>query len=106
MSCFERVDRTQRRPLSSRHRPHAIPPTNPRLRRQTHGGLEGTERGLHLIARQLRDIAVLDDPDEQRARFRVLVDDTEAPSARVARRSRPHGTVAERPRQPYGRAKQ
>ena len=66
MSFFERVDRTQRRPLSSRHRPHAIPPTNPRLRRQTHGGLEGTEHGLHLIARQLRDIAVLDDPDEQR----------------------------------------
>ena len=26
----------QRRPLSSRHRPHAIPPTNPRLRRPTY----------------------------------------------------------------------
>ena len=47
-------------------------------------GLEGTEGGLHLTARRLRDIAVLDDPDEQRARFRALVGDTDAPSARVA----------------------
>ena len=47
-------------------------------------GLDGTAGGLHLTARRLRDIAVLDDHDEQRARFRDLVGDTEAPSIRVA----------------------
>ena len=47
-------------------------------------GLEGTEGGLHLTARRLRAIAVLDDHDEQRARFRALVGDTVAPSVRVA----------------------
>ena len=47
-------------------------------------GLHGTEGGLHLTARRLRDIAVLDDHDEQRARFRELVGDTVAPSVRVA----------------------
>ena len=47
-------------------------------------GLDGTEGGLHLTARRLRDIAVLDDHDEQRARFRDLVGDTVAPAVRVA----------------------
>ena len=47
-------------------------------------GLHGTEGGLHLTARRLRAIAVLDDPDEQRARFRALVGDTVAPAVRVA----------------------
>ena len=46
--------------------------------------LDGTEGCLHLTARRLRGIAVLDDPDEQRARFRDLVGDTVAPSYRVA----------------------
>ena len=46
-------------------------------------GLDGTEGSLHLTARRLRNIAVLDDHDEQRARFRDLVDDTVAPSFRV-----------------------
>ena len=36
------------------------------------------------IASRVRDIAVLDDPDEQRARFRALVGDTVVPSVRVA----------------------
>ena len=35
--------------------------------------LDGTEGCLYLTARRLRDIAVLDDHDEQRARFRDLV---------------------------------
>ena len=55
-------------------------------------GLHGTEGGRHLTARRLRAIAVLDDPDEQRARFRDLVGDTV-----VDRRPRP--------RQTRGRAK-
>ena len=38
-------------------------------------GLDGTEGRLHLTARRLRDIAVLDDHDEQRARFLELVGD-------------------------------
>ena len=38
-------------------------------------GLDGTEGDLHLTARRLRDIAVLDDYDDQRARFRDLVGD-------------------------------
>ncbi len=63
-------------------------------------GLDWTEGGLHLTARRLRDIAVLDDHDEQRARFRDLVGDTVAPSCRVA----PTG-VASRDRQTRGRAK-
>ena len=36
-------------------------------------GLSGTEGALHLTARRLRDIAILDNRDEQRARFRDLV---------------------------------
>ncbi len=43
-------------------------------------GLDGTEGCLHLTARRLRDIAVLNDHDEQRARFRDLVEDTVATS--------------------------
>ena len=42
-------------------------------------GLHGTEGSLHLTARRLRAIAVLNDHDEQRARFRDLVGDTVAP---------------------------
>ncbi len=38
--------------------------------------LNGTEGCLHLTARRLRDIAVLDDHDEQRVRFRDLVGNT------------------------------
>ena len=38
--------------------------------------LDGTEGCLHLTAYRLRDIAVLSDHDEQRARFRDLVGDT------------------------------
>ena len=38
-------------------------------------GLDGTEGGLHLTARRLRNIAVLDDYDDQGARFRDLVGD-------------------------------
>ena len=36
-------------------------------------GLSGTEGALHLTARGLRDIAILDNRDVQRARFRDLV---------------------------------
>ena len=36
-------------------------------------GLDGTEGCLHLTARRLRDIAVLNDHDKQRFRFRDLV---------------------------------
>ena len=39
-------------------------------------GLDGDEGGLHLTERRLRDIAVLDDQDVQRVRFRDLVGDT------------------------------
>ena len=43
-------------------------------------GLDGTEGGLYLTARRLRDIAVLDDHDEQLDRFRDLVGGTLATS--------------------------
>ena len=39
-------------------------------------GLDGDEGGLHLTERRLRDIAILDDQDVQRVRFRDLVGDT------------------------------
>ena len=60
-------------------------------RRASHMPRPWTEGGLHLTARRLRDIAVLDDHDEQRARFRDLVGDTVAPSVsrRVPRTSVP-----------------
>jgi hypothetical protein len=51
--------------------------------------LEGTEGCFHLSERKLRQIALLEDHDEQRARFGELVGITLAPSAptspRVAR---------------------
>ena len=70
-------------------------------------GLDGTEGGLHLTARRLRDIAVLDDPDAQRARFRALVGDTVAPSGRASTVVTPRGgdRSTKQPRQPRGRAK-
>ena len=43
-------------------------------------GLEGTEGCLHLTARRLRDLAVLDDHDEQRRRFRALLSSSSATS--------------------------
>ena len=70
-------------------------------------GLDGTEGGLHLTACRLRAIAVLDDHDEQRARFRNLVGDTVAPAVRVV----PKGVASRdgdrrpRPCQTGGRAK-
>ena len=39
-------------------------------------GLDGTEGGYYLTAGRLRRLAVLDNHDEQRARFRDLVGDT------------------------------
>ena len=45
--------------------------------------LDGKEGGLHLTARRLRDIAVLEGHDEKRARFLDLLGDTVAPSFRV-----------------------
>ena len=58
-------------------------------------GLDGTEGRLHLTARSLRDIAVLDDHDEQKDRFRDLVADrfvTASPSrsAEAGEQVRPH----------------
>ena len=70
-------------------------------------GLHGTEGCLHLTARRLRAIAVLDDPDEQRARFRDLVGDTVAPAVRVAPKGVASRDGDRRPRlrQTRGRAK-
>ena len=51
-------------------------------------GLDRTAGRLHLTARKLRAIAVLDDHDEQQARFRDLVGATLATSYRGAPKSR------------------
>ena len=51
--------------------------------------LDGTEGACHLTARRLRDIAVLDDHGEQRARFRDLVGDRLATSPPMSSRVAP-----------------
>ena len=51
--------------------------------------LEGTEGCFHLSERKLRQIALLEDHDEQRARFGELVGITLAPSAPTSPRVAP-----------------